>query len=140
MNIFVDTGAFYALADSTDTHHPSASAFYASAQKENRFFTSMFVFVESWLLIRNRLGYGAAQSYSRAIRKGIVGLVDVSLPDLDLALSIQNDFADQEFSVVDAVSFAVMERLGISAAFSFDTHFRVYRHGPNKGFGITVLP
>lgn len=41
---------------------------------------------------------------------------------------------------VDAVSFAVMERLEISTAFSFDAHFRVYRFSGEKGSGIALVP
>jgi len=33
-------------------------------------------------------------------------------------------FHDKHFSYVDATSFAVMKRLGINDAFSFDEHFR----------------
>jgi len=60
MNIFVDTGAFYALADTSDTHHYSASEYYTLAIKEHQLFTSSFVLIETWLLIRNKLGYDAA--------------------------------------------------------------------------------
>ncbi len=66
--------------------------------------------------------------------------VDVSVADLNRAWLILNEYADQEFSLVDAVSFAVMERLGIPTAFSFDAHFRVFRYGPKKELTLTVVP
>jgi predicted nucleic acid-binding protein len=140
MNIFVDTSAFYALADTSDTYHESAKAYYSAALKEQRFFTSSFVLVETWLLIRNRLGYHVAQRFFETIRRGIVTLVDVSVPDLDRAWAILNEYADQEFSIVDAVSFTVMERLGISTAFVFDAHFRAYRFGKQREAGIAIVP
>jgi hypothetical protein len=34
-------------------------------------------------------------------------------------------FADQRFSLVDAVSFEVMRQAGVSQAFAFDKHFEV---------------
>lgn len=34
-------------------------------------------------------------------------------------------FADQRFSLVDAVSFEVMRQAGVSHAFAFDKHFEV---------------
>ena len=135
MNIFVDTGAFYALADASDTRHDSAKIFYAAAIREHRFFTTNFVLVESWLLIRNKLGYPTAQKFFDGIRRGIVKIVDVSSSDLDQAWQILFDYGDQEFSLVDAASFAVMERLGTSTAFSFDAHFRVYRR-EKKSFAL----
>lgn len=36
------------------------------------------------------------------------------------------DYQDKEFSLCDAVSFAVMERLGMRKALSFDRHFKQY--------------
>ncbi len=140
MNIFLDTGAFYALADSSDSHHAAASKYYTSAVQSNRFLTSSFVLVETWLLIRNKLGYRAAQSFSQGIRKGIVTVIDVTEQDLDRAWTIQGDYADQEFSLVDAVSFAIMERLGFATAFSFDVHFKVYRHGTKKQEPLAIVP
>ena len=41
-------------------------------------------------------------------------------------------YADKEFSYTDAVSFAIMERLGIGTAFAFDDDFRQY--------GLEVIP
>lgn len=37
MSMFVDTGAFYALADEDDEHHLRAKAYYASHFKHGRF-------------------------------------------------------------------------------------------------------
>ena len=35
-------------------------------------------------------------------------------------------YQDKDFPLVDAISFSVMERLGISVAFAFDQHFTQY--------------
>jgi len=40
-------------------------------------------------------------------------------------------YDDKAFSLTDAISFAIMERLGISHAFTFDRHF--------AQFGVAVL-
>jgi len=56
----------------------------------------------------------------------------VSLSDLDAAWSIGAEFPDQDFSIVDRTSFAVMERLGVKRAASFDHYFAVYRYGPKR--------
>ncbi len=138
MNIFVDTGAFYALADTSDAHHNAAKEFYPSVLKEHRFFTTTFVMMETWLLIRNKLGYPAAQKFFDAMRKGVIALIDVLPSDLDTAWTILAEYADQEFSLVDATSFAVMERLAIPTAFCFDAHYHVYRLEGKKE--IHVLP
>jgi len=43
-------------------------------------------------------------------------------------------YADKDFSLTDAISFAVMEWLGISVALSLDRHFVEY------GGGFFVIP
>jgi uncharacterized protein len=48
-------------------------------------------------------------------------------------------FADQNFSIVDRTSFAVMERLGLTRAISFDDDFAVYRYGRNRDRAFEVL-
>ena len=35
-------------------------------------------------------------------------------------------YRDKDFSYCDAISFAVMERLGITEVIAFDEHFRQY--------------
>jgi predicted nucleic acid-binding protein len=54
------------------------------------------------------------------------------------AVAIGEVFADQDFSIVDRTSFAVMERLGITRVASFDDHFAIYRYGRarNKAFEV----
>jgi len=138
MNIFIDTGAFYALADTSDAHHNAAKDFYITALEEHRFFTTTFVLVETWLLVRNKLGYRAAQKFLETIRKGVISLLEVLPSDLENAWTILAEYADQQFSLVDATSFIVMDRLQMQTAFCFDAHFRVYRLDGKKE--IHVLP
>ena len=58
--IFVDTGAFYALADMADRNHGAAKSVFEVRGMAGDLVTSDYVFVESWCLIRARLGRGAA--------------------------------------------------------------------------------
>ncbi len=44
MNIFVDTSAFYALADKSDAHHLSAGSFYAKEPRQHHLYTTAFSF------------------------------------------------------------------------------------------------
>ena len=64
-------------------------------------------------------------------------LEPVGPADLDVAWG--RDFPDQDFSIVDRTSFAVMRRLGISRAASFDDHYAVFRFGPNRERAFEVL-
>ena len=123
MTTFVDTSAFYAAADSGDRSHSRATEVLSEA---GRLITSDHVLVESWLLIRSRGGRAAAESFWAAIRSGLAAVETVSPGDLDAAWRIGEAFPDQDFSIVDRTSFAVMERLGLKTAFAFDPHFRQY--------------
>ena len=50
----------------------------------------------------------------------------VSPQEEERAKEIVARYADKDWSLSDAVSFAVMERRAVRAAFSFDHHFRQY--------------
>jgi len=136
MSIFVDTGAFYALADSRDEHHEQAKNYYSNSYKPGLFLTSEYVFVESWTLIHHKLGKAASQKFWSTIRTGLLQLERLTAPDLERAWEIFNQYHDQDFSLVDCCSFAIMERLEIDEAFSFDFHFSVVRPKTGKAFRI----
>jgi len=59
--------------------------------------------------------------------------------DLEAAWAIGTAFPDQAFSIVDRTSFAVMERLGIEQAASFDNDFAVYRYGRARDKTFDVI-
>jgi len=61
------------------------------------------------------------------------------LADLEAAWQIGLSWRDQDFSIVDRTSFAVMQRLGIERAASLNDHFAVYRFGPKRRHSFTVL-
>jgi uncharacterized protein len=56
----------------------------------------------------------------------------VGLADLEIAWEIGNSWRDQDFSIVDRTSFAVMRRLGIDHVASLDEHFSVFRFGAKR--------
>jgi len=133
--VFVDTGAHYALLDSQDRYHQLANDFYRQIIKERlRLITTNFVLAESHTLILNtrRLGYWAARQFIEKMLAGPTIIKRVLPQDEARAWQIICQYEAKTFTYVDATSFAVMERLGVSRAFAFDTHFRQY--------GFTVLP
>jgi len=139
MRVFVDTSAFYALADESDRNHLRAMAFYESLGR-CRIVTTDHVLIECWFLVGSRLGRQAAVRFWDGLRAGIADIVAVTLPDLEHARGIIGRFSDQSLSLVDATSFAVMEREGLERAFAFDAHFRVYRFGEGNRRRFEVMP
>ena len=136
--IFVDTSAFYGLADRADRTH-AAAARVAQELRGADLVTSNLVLAEGWLLLRSRLGREAALSFWSTIRAGAAALASVEPQDLERAWAIASDFGDQDFSLVDCTSFALIERLGIRQAFSFDRDFVVFRFGPRRTEHLEVL-
>jgi len=137
--VFVDTSGFYALVDRGDPVHESVRAAVAHVSGRG-LVTTDYVLVETMLLIEARCGYDAALRFWAGMRSGAAALLGVLGADVAKAWTIVHEWRDQEFGLVDATSFAVMERLGIHEAISLDDHFRVYRHGARKRSRFRVLP
>jgi len=87
------------------------------------------VLIETWFLLHARLGRSSAERFWAELRGGVAALEPVTAADLEVAWAAQRDFPDQPFSLVDRTSFAVMQRLGLMRAASFDHHFAVFRYG-----------
>jgi uncharacterized protein len=129
VSVFVDTSAFYAAADSGDRSHARATDVLRTA---DGLLTSDHVLVESWLLMRARGGLAAAERFWAAVRGGLATVESVLAGDLDAAWRIGEAFPDQDFSIVDRTSFALMERLGVDVVASFDDDFSIYRYGRRR--------
>ncbi|MGI8425842.1 MAG: type II toxin-antitoxin system VapC family toxin [Actinomycetota bacterium] len=136
MTAFVDSSAFYAVADVKDRAHARAKTLLAENQP---LVTSDHVVVETWLLINSRLSFSAAEKFLSAVAAGPVGIEPVTLTDLEKAIGIAGIFKDQTFSVVDRTSFSIMERLGLGTAIAFDDDFLIYRFGPKRKSALEVL-
>ena len=128
MSLFVDTSAFYAAADGGDRNHPRATEVLGGTA----LVTTDHVLVESWLLMRARGGRPAAERFWGALRGGLANIEPVQPADLEAAWHIGEAFPDQDFSIVDRTSFAVMERLGLTEVASFGDDFAIYRFGRNR--------
>ena len=136
MSIFVDTSAWFAAANPEDEYNSRAQQILASGEP---LVTTDHVLAETWTLIRNRIHYRAANRFWGELRNGIAHIEPVGLADLEAAWQIGLDWKDQDFSLIDRTSFAVMRRLGIEQAASFDDHFAVFRFGPRLRQAFTVL-
>ncbi len=125
--IFVDTGAWIALANDRDTHHQAAKAVYPRLLSEYRkLVTTNLVVAEAYINLRMTLGHGPALIFLDSLRQSLRIQKAYSTPDLEQeAEQILRQYADQDFSYTDAVSFALMRQRGIGEAFAFDQRFAI---------------
>jgi predicted nucleic acid-binding protein len=125
---FIDTGAFYALMDSGDPNHrPALSIKQALDRARTRLVLTNFIRAETQALLLNRLGHHVAQRFLADLRQVRPDtLIRVSDTDEEQALALIERYQDKNFTIVDATSFVVMERLRITHAFTFDRNFAQY--------------
>jgi predicted nucleic acid-binding protein len=90
-------------------------------------------------LLRWHIHRDAAQKFWEGLRSGAARIEPVRLADLEAAWEIGQAFPDQDFSLVDRTSFAVMLRLGIERVATLDDHFAIFRHGPGRRRAFTVI-
>ena len=136
MSLFVDTSMWYAAADRSDASNSRAKAVLASGEP---LITTDHILVETWTLIHHRLGQRAVERFWEGLRSGAATVETVGAADLDSAWEIGRSYRDQDFSIVDRTSFAVMRRLGIERAASLDDDFAIFRFGPNRRLAFTVV-
>jgi uncharacterized protein len=128
----VDTSAYFALLDADDANHAQALAVRDRVIAEGwRLFTTSFILAETHALLLNRLSQTIATRFLRTMDESPTTLVWVTRADVARGKAIIYRYTDKDFSLTDATSFAVMERLRVPAAFTFDRHFAQY--------GLTVL-
>jgi len=136
LTLFVDTSAFYAAADRADSSNGRAKAVLGAGEP---LVTSDHVLAETWLLIHHRLGRPAAMAFWEAVRRGASAVEYVGPADMEAAWRNAADFPDQDFSIVDLCSFAVMERIGVTRAASLDDDFAIFRFGRSRERAFEVV-
>ena len=131
---FSDASFFFAIVDASDRwHHECLSALNEMEKGGWQLVTTLLVVAETHVLLLRRLGYHVALLWLKSVLPRLT-IVPIEPEDLNRALEILERYSDKDFSLTDAISFAVMERLGISVALSVDRHFVEY------GGGFFVAP
>lgn len=134
MSVYVDTGALIALYLSSDKYHRAAERYLRdSARKGTRFVIGRPAFVEYLDGLTKRVGKREAIEQMGLLEASAVIRIE---PDAEedhvLAKELFLRYDDQPVDMTDALSFAIMERMGIREAFAFDRDFEVH--------GFTRLP
>lgn len=130
--IFVDTGAWYAryVVDAVD--HDAAVSWFSNIP--DLLVTTDYVVDELLTLLKVR-GYShISYSVGGSLLSGSVCRLEyVQKADFERGWLIFSSFRDKSWSFTDCVSRAVIERLNIRTACTFDDHFRQFGT-------ITVVP
>lgn len=123
--IFVDTGAWFAVAVDFDVDHQQAIDFVS--QNRQPLITTDYVIDELLTLFAARGIPDRGVQWVRQVRELRTTVVEFVTPaDFDEALRVYERFQDKRWSFTDCTSYVVMKRLNIDAAFSFDSHFRQF--------------
>jgi predicted nucleic acid-binding protein len=122
--VFVDSSAIVALLLKSDRNHQAAvKALRWLTEAKAELVLSNFVVAETYNLL-------AVRAYPAKAREWFLAntwpVERVTGRDEKKAREIIEKYADKDFSYTDATSFALMERLGFDAAFTYDRHFEQY--------------
>jgi uncharacterized protein len=123
--VFVDTGAWIALALGRDPYHDRAVAIWEQALSGgSRVFTSIPVMIETFTFLDRNVTRDVALAWKDAVVElRRVVLLECKRNDLQKAWEYFARKDLHKLSAVDATSFVLMKREKIRLAFSFDHHF-----------------
>jgi uncharacterized protein len=130
VNVYLDTSAIVALLDADDANHEvAARAWEVAKEAPVRLVTSNYVVVETAAVVQRKLGPAGFHRLMVDFLP-VAGLEWVASEEHAAGIAVALASGRRGLSVVDAVSFQVMRRLGITTAFAFDSHFQ------EQGFGL----
>jgi len=95
-------------------------------------FITNYLEVEAHALLLRKLGRLHAREW---LLTGSLPVVRALPAEEDRAREIIARHSDKNWSLCDAISFAVLEARGVRRAFTFDRHFRQYRRIEVLGLG-----
>ena len=129
--VFADTSGLFALAVRRDQRYEAAQelqrAFIAAG---TQMLTTNFVVAELHALMLSRVGTTEANDLLTSIDESRTIIIRADEADEIRARAIIQRYGEYGYSLTDAISFVVMDRLGLHRAFTFDDHFARY--------GITI--
>ncbi|MBI3753441.1 MAG: PIN domain-containing protein [Deltaproteobacteria bacterium] len=129
--IFIDTSAWVAIADRNDQYaEESAQRYTQLILNKERLATSDFILVETYNLLSKTIGAMPTIRFGNILASlPTLTIEHVARVDWDRGWKILEKYDDKKFSFTDCTSFAMMERLKIKTAFSFDAHFTQFGFG-----------
>jgi predicted nucleic acid-binding protein len=123
--IFVDTSAWYAAFVPSDRNFATADSWIRA--NDARLVTTDYI-VDELITLMDKRGERRRGALARTVLLEQDGaeLIFVSPDDFREAWELHDKYRDKDWSFTDCTSYVVMQRLGITSAFSFDVHFRQF--------------
>ncbi len=123
--LFVDTSAWYVLVVADHSEHARLAAVLRERVEQGvKIVTSSLVVAETHALLLRRVGRDIALRFAETVGRAPNEVVPCSA---ELEAAARRDwlakFADNDFSLTDAVSFAIMRQRGTTEALTLDRHF-----------------
>lgn len=130
-SVFIDTSAYYALADKNDVNHKKARIFFEKLLLyQTTLITHNYVLVECSALMLHRLGLVVTKTFLNEATMFDVVWINESIHSQSFEYFSKRK--KRKLSFVDCVSSVVMRQKNITAAFAFDSDFTKE--------GLTLLP
>ena len=123
-SVLWDSSAILALLDADDADHTGAVAVARAIAAEARpSFITNYIEVETHALLVRKLGRAIARQW---LLTGGLPVLRVLPTEEQAAREILARHSDKDWSMCDAISFALLDARHIARAFTFDHHFRQY--------------
>lgn len=135
--LFVDTGAFYARADSDDKHHETAKRVFQGIRTGDLayrpVYTTQAVLSELATLCLYKLAHDDAVRALTAVRESeSFNILPVGRSTFEAAAGQFEDYNDQEISFVDHTTSILADERDVGHVFAFDGDFRT--------LGFSIVP
>jgi predicted nucleic acid-binding protein len=119
-----DSSAILALVDADDADHSRAVAVARQIAADTRpSFITNYIEAEAHALLVRKLGRAIARQW---LLTGGLPVVRVLPAEEERAKEILIRHNDKDWTLCDAISFAVIDGRHVARAFTFDRHFRQY--------------
>jgi len=123
-SVLWDSSAILALLDADDQDHVRAVAVAREIASDARpSFVTNYIEAEAHALLLRKLGRMIARQW---LLTGGLPVVRVLPAEEQRAREILARHADKDWTLCDAISFAVLDRRRVGRAFTFDRHFRQF--------------
>ena len=123
-SVLWDSSAILALLDADDADHARAVIVARQLATEERpSFVTNYIEAEAHALLLRKLGRAVAREW---LLTGGLHVVRALPEEEQRAKEILARHTDKDWTLCDAISFAILDARRIATAFTFDHHFRQY--------------